>query len=89
MSRRVYTREFKVSAVKLVQERYYTVSEAAKSLGVDASSIRFWVKKFGPEVGISVGGSVGGDAALRAENRWTPICRSRIFLGTGTSRTAP
>lgn len=65
MSRRVYTREFKLSAVKLVREQNYTVVEAAKSLGVDANSVRYWVKKFGPEVG----GSGGGDAALRAELR--------------------
>jgi transposase len=65
MSRRVYTREFKVSAVKLVQEQNYTVVEAAKSLGVDANSIRNWLKKFGSEVG----GNANGESALRAELR--------------------
>jgi transposase len=65
MGRRVYTREFKVSAVKLVQEQNYTVVEAAKSLGVDAASIRNWLKKFGSEVS----GSPNGEPALRAELR--------------------
>jgi len=65
MGRRIFAREFKVSAVKLVQEQNYTVSEAAKSLGVDAASIRNWLKKFGSEVG----GSANGDAALGAELR--------------------
>lgn len=65
MGRRVYAREFKVSAVKLVQEQNYTVVEAAKSLGVDAASIRNWLRKFAAEVG----GQPTGDAALRAELR--------------------
>ena len=34
MPRRRFTREFKLSAVKLVQEQGYTAGEAAKSLGV-------------------------------------------------------
>jgi len=65
MSRRVYSREFKVSAVKLVNEQGYTVVEAAKSLGVDATSIRSWLKKFGAEVGVKA----NGDSAMRAELR--------------------
>jgi len=65
MGRRVFTREFKVSAVKLVQEQNYTVVEAAKSLGVDVTSIRSWLKKFGSEVS----GNANGESALRAELR--------------------
>jgi transposase len=65
MGRRVYSREFKVSAVKLVNQQGYTVVEAAKSLGVDTTSMRNWLKKFGPEVGVSA----SGDSALRAELR--------------------
>lgn len=65
MGRRNFTREFKVSAVKLVQEQGYTVIEAAKSLGVEPTSIRDWLKKFSPEVG----GGTNGQAAMRAELR--------------------
>jgi transposase len=65
MGRRVYTREFKVSAVKLVREQNYTAREAAKSLGVDVTSIRTWMKQFAAEVG----GQATGEAALRAELR--------------------
>ena len=65
MGRRVYTREFKVSAVKLVREQNYTAREAAKSLGVDVTSIRAWVKQFAAEVG----SLPTGEAALRAELR--------------------
>ena len=46
MAKRTFSVEFKESAVKLVKERGYTVVEAAKSLGVDASSLRGWLKKF-------------------------------------------
>jgi len=63
MGRRGFTREFKISAVKLVREQGYTAVQAAKSLGVDASSIRSWVEKFGNEAGQAP----SGEAALRAE----------------------
>jgi len=33
MARRKFTREFKESAVRLVQQQGYTVAEAARSLG--------------------------------------------------------
>lgn len=65
MGRRVYSREFKLSAVKLVKEQGYTPVEASKSLGVDTTSIRNWLKKFGSEVG----GGPTGETALRAELR--------------------
>jgi transposase len=63
--KRKYTREFKESAAKLVSEQGYTVVEAAKSLGVDPNSIRYWVKEF-PGNG---GGAAAGEGALRAELR--------------------
>jgi len=68
MSRRKYTREFKVSAVKLVTEQGYAVAEAAKSLGVDPTSLRGWVKKF-----VSEGASApDADSSVKAE-----LCRLR------------
>lgn len=63
MARRKFTREFKVSAVKLVNEQGYTPVEAAKSLGVDPTSVRDWVKKFSSEAGLAP----QGDGALVAE----------------------
>jgi transposase len=65
MGRRSFSREFKVSAVQLVQRQGYTVSEAAKSLGIDAGSVRAWLKRYSPEVG----GSIDGQSAMRAELR--------------------
>jgi transposase len=65
MPRRKYTREFKESAAKLVNEQGYTAVEAAKSLGVDPNSIRHWVKRF---PGNGAGAAVG-EGALRVELR--------------------
>ena len=72
MARRPVTREFKVSAARLVTEQGYSVAEAAKSLGVDAGSIRGWVKKFSEEAGEASGGEAGLKAELkqlREENK--------------------
>jgi transposase len=63
MARRNYTREFKLSAVQLVKEQGYSIAQAAKSLGVDDASVRYWTQKLGKEVG----GPASGEAALRTE----------------------
>jgi transposase len=65
MRKRTFTREFKESAVKLVQEQGYTVPEAAKSLGVDPGSLRAWIVKF-PGAAAAAG---KGDLGLRNEVR--------------------
>jgi transposase len=66
MARRRFTREFKVSAVRLVQEQGYTVAEAAKSLGVNSGSIRDWLAKFATTPGDGV---PSGEGAMRSELR--------------------
>jgi transposase len=43
--RRQYTAEFKAEAVKLVTEQGYSLREAAQSLGIEASVLRYWKKK--------------------------------------------
>jgi transposase len=63
MARRKFTREFKISAVKLVNEQGYSVPEAARSLGVDQGSIRYWISKFSDEDGVTP----TGEGALKAE----------------------
>lgn len=65
MARRKYTREFKVSAVKLVNEQGYSVPAAARSLGVDPSCVRGWVRALSAEAGLAP----SGDGALQAELR--------------------
>jgi len=65
MGRRKYTREFKLSAVKLVDEQGYSPVEAARSLGVDPNSVRDWVEKFSADAGVAP----SGEGALKAELR--------------------
>jgi transposase len=71
MARRKYPREFKISAVQLVNEQGYTIPAAAKSLGVDPNCVRGWVEKFSSEPGLAPTGE-GAVAAelkrLRKEN---------------------
>ena len=63
MARRKYTREFRVSAVKLVNQQGYSVADAARSLGVDPNSVRGWVTKYSAEAGLAP----AGDGAMAAE----------------------
>ena len=65
MPRRRYTREFKVSAVKLVNEQGYSIPEAARSLGIDPANLRLWVKRFSDQGDVPV----SGEGALQAELR--------------------
>ena len=65
MARRRFTREFKISAVMLVNEQGYSSAEAARSLGVDPASVREWVKKFSTEAGLAP----SGEGAVQAELR--------------------
>ena len=44
--RRIYTREFKIEAVKLITEKGYSVAEAARSLGLHQNLIRSWKQAF-------------------------------------------
>jgi transposase len=70
MARRKFTIEFKRSAVQLVQQQGYTVAQAAESLGVDRTSVRGWLKKFGGAPGGLAGGAdASGDGSLRAQNQ--------------------
>ena len=63
MARRKFTHEFKVSAVKLVNEQGYTIPQAATSLGVDPNCVRYWVSKLSSDVGLKP----TGDGALTLE----------------------
>ena len=40
--RRIFTREFKVEAVKLVTEKGYSVTETARSLDIGQTLLRSW-----------------------------------------------
>jgi transposase len=76
MPRRKFTREFKVSAVKLVNEQGYSIPEAAKSLGIDAANVRGWVEKFSAEAGLAP----SGEGALAAELRRLRKENARLLM---------
>ena len=48
-SRRKFSREFKVEAVKLITEQHYTISEASRNLGVVTSVLRRWKRELEAE----------------------------------------
>ena len=50
-TRRVFSREFKLEAVKLVVERGVSVAQAAKDLDVHENVLRKWVKEFAADPG--------------------------------------
>lgn len=76
MARRRYTREFKLSAVKLVNEQGYSIPDAAKSLGVDAANVRLWVERFSDEGGVVP----SGEGALKAELRRLRKENARLLM---------
>jgi len=76
MPKRRYSREFKLSAVKLVNEQGYSIPEAAKSLGVDAANVRSWVERFSDEDGLAP----SGEGALKAELRRLRKENARLLM---------
>ena len=76
MPRRSYTREFKISAVKLVNEQGYSIPDAARSLGVDPNCVRGWVGKFSSEAGLAP----SGEGAMAAELRRLRKENARLLM---------
>jgi transposase len=76
MARRKFTREFKLSAVQLVNHQGYSVAEAAKSLGVDPNCVRGWIEKFGQEAGAAP----AGEGAMAAELRRLRKENARLLM---------
>jgi len=40
--RKIYSKQFKIDAVKLITEQGYKISEAARNLGVNDNVLRRW-----------------------------------------------
>ena len=76
MARRKFAREFKMSAVQLVNHQGYSVIEAAKSLGVDPNCVRGWLTKFSGDAGAAP----TGEGALAAELRRLRKENARLLM---------
>lgn len=46
MARRIFSRDFKVEAVRLVRERGVSVAQAARDLDVHENMLRRWAMRF-------------------------------------------
>src|SRR5580704_4392122 len=73
--RRIYTREFKLEAVKLVTEKGYSVSEAARSLGIGQTLLRSGTVKFKQE----------GDQSFPEHGKLSPFEEERAPSGEQTT----
>ena len=78
-SRRRFTREFKVEAVKLVTERGVTVAQAARDLGIHVNSLRAWIEahREDPAQAFPGHGQQKPEAAELARLR-TEVCRLKM-----------
>jgi transposase len=45
VTRKQYTKEFKLDAISLILDLGYTITEAARSLEINANILRRWIKK--------------------------------------------
>ena len=54
MQRRIFSREYKLEAVRLVRERGVTVAQAARDLDVHENVLRKWVREYGDDPSQSV-----------------------------------
>ena len=82
--RRVYTAEFKLEAVRLLENSKLTVSEVARDLDVAPGRLRAWRREFN-ESGNSAFPGHGNLTDLEAENRRlqrenTKLKKERDFL---------
>ncbi len=46
VSRKKYTKEFKLDAIRLVLEQQYPAAKAARSLEINANMLRRWIKEY-------------------------------------------
>ena len=77
--RRTYTREFKVEAVKLVTEKGYSVTEAARSLDIGETLLRSWKQAFESEGNHAFPGH-GNPPAIEEELRQLRADNKRLLI---------
>jgi transposase len=94
--RRQYTEEFKREAIRLVTEQGYSVSEAARNLGINAHMLGRWKREFDTQgrVAFPGNGRMSSDQEelrrLRDENKRLRLERDILkkalgFLASGSN----
>jgi transposase len=76
MPKRKYSREFKLSAVQLVNEQGYSIPDAARSLGIGQANVRNWVEKFSGDGGVVA----SGEGVIQAELRRLRKENARLLM---------
>jgi transposase len=61
-TRKQYSKEFKLDAISLVVDQGYKSSEAARSLGINTTMLRRWIKEYKRD----------NDQAFRGNGKLTP-----------------
>ena len=74
MTRKRYSKEFKLDAVSLIAEQNYTRAEAARSLGLPANMLSRWVK----ELQIQDGQAFRGNGKLTPEQEETRKLQAQV-----------
>ena len=82
-SRRTFTREYKLSAVKLVTERGRSFSEAARSLGIASELLRRWKAAFEAE-----GAEAFPDTATSRLPRTNSVASRPRFIASSPNATS-
>jgi transposase len=86
MGRREFSEEFKREAVGLVLEQGYTVTKAAKALGIGETALRRWIGNRRPvAVRASEGGSAEQLRIRELEKRVVELERERDILKKSTA----
>ncbi len=81
-SRRKYSREYKQEAVTLVQQSNQPISDIAKSLGLNDTMLRRWVKEFSEpaKTAFTGNGNPRDEEISKLKRELVEVKRERDFL---------
>ena len=77
MARRVFTKEFKASAIKLVMEQSSSVQQAAANLGINPTTLQYWLTQHRRHDGAA---AVQEDHSLRKRVRELEAANQRLTM---------
>ena len=80
MERRVYTRKYKLEAIKLVREHGVPQNQACRDLGLHINTLRNWLKEYEADPESSFPGHGQGS---RRNSSWEPLAQSSNSIKKG------